>query len=146
MNTGRSALAVALIALGFSVCLRVSAAHADVRDLGTVCITLSYDNVGFPPLTHRFGALAYGSRQQYVVLIGEQGAPLQQGSAQVTTDTVIVTFSSSNASGDTFQTSTTQMLLSAATLRGPVITTTVQLLPSLGGSKLAGTATAFACN
>ena len=138
---------VGLIVLGISVGLPISNADGEVRDLGYVCITVSYDGLFRPPETHVFGALAYGAQQRYIVLTAAL-VPffLEHGSAALIGDTIMVTFSSSNEFGDFFTTSTTNILLSASTLTGRVATVTTQLLPSLLSSKLTGTANVFSCN
>jgi len=146
MHSVKPIFVFALALLGTNVCGITSIAQADVKDLGEACITLSYDNVGAPPLTHRFGVVAYGSHQQYAVLTGALGTSPATGAAILVGDTVTITYTTSNVSGSFLATSTTQIVLNASTLTGTVATVTTQLSPSPVSTKLLGTAIVVACN
>jgi len=147
MELIRSASVLPVVFVTMFLSLGAGISNAEVRDLGHVCIDVLYDNVGRPADIHIFGALAYGARQQYIVLTGAVGlASFEHGSAVLTGDTITITFSGSSTSGGFFTTSTTNIILSASTLTGPVTTVITQLSPSLGSTRLTGTASAFSCN
>jgi len=138
-----------VIGIGFlslSVCLTVSPSSADIRDLGDVCIIFSFSNSGFPPLAHRFGLLVYGANQQHMLLTAAIGASAAHGSAILSGDTVIATFTESHVSGDFAATSTTHLVLSASTLSGTFTTMTVQVAPSSVSTKVTGTAAVIPCS
>jgi len=138
-------LLLGLILLSIAVCLGVGPAHADVKDLGDVCILFSY-NVGFPPVTRLYRALAYGGGQQHILLTAT-GQP-QHGFAVLNGDQIIVTLNGTSVAPDssTIIVSTTQIVLSTATLRGPVTTITSSLLPGPESGRLTGTASVVPCD
>ena len=82
------------VLVGFSV----SPSHADIKDLGEVCVSFSFGNAGIPPATQIFGVLVYGASQQHILLTST-GTPAH-GSAVLAGAKVVVTLNSSTVSDD----------------------------------------------
>ena len=139
-------LVLGVIFLSISVCLPVSTSNADVKDLGDVCISLSFDFTGFPPVTHTYGLLVYGASQQHILLTAT-GEP-EHGFAILTGDKIIVTLNGTSVSDDSsiILFSTKQIILSASTLRGPFTAITTSPIPASQSIKRTGTAEVFRCN
>jgi len=118
MSKGRFVSIVGLVVLTVSVCLPLSTAHADVRDLGEICMLLFIDGRFGPPVPKNLAVLAYGDRRQHILLTNTD-AP-EHGSAVLRGDKVLVTLNTSSASADlsTAVSTTTHMILNASTLNG----------------------------
>src|SRR6185369_12734187 len=92
-------ISLALILVSIAACFGVGPAHADVRDLGEVCISFFYDHqLGIPPQIDRFGVLVFGESRQHILLTGVFNPA--HGSALVTADKILVTLHSSFVSAD----------------------------------------------
>ena len=145
MNKARLSFLLAALLVSTLPCLAVRASHADVKDLGDVCIDIAYDGLARPPVTLTFGILAYGASQQHILLTAALGPAAAHGAASLNGDTVIITFTNSDVSGDFSATSTTHITLNASTLRGRLTTMTTQVSPTPGSSKSTGNATIVPC-
>ena len=145
MNQHKSLVVTGVIISSIFGGVLIDQSSAAVTDLGDVCITFSY-NVGFPPMTHRYGLLAYGASQQHILLTST-GRP-ESGFAVLAGDTIIVTLEDTAVASDasTIGVSTSQIIFSAATLSGPLTTITRSLLPGSQTTKLTGTATVVPCS
>lgn len=140
-----SRLLAGLALLSISVCVAARPSSADVKDLGDICVTFTFDGVLAPPVTNRFGVLAYGASQQHLVLT-RTGHP-EHGSAVLAGDKILVTLNSSSVSADSSLAlaSTTHIILNASTLRGTftIMTTSPPVDPQTGNRT--GTAAAGPC-
>jgi hypothetical protein len=120
---------IGLVFLSISLGSAAGPSSADVTDLGDVCIGFSYDNVGLPPFIIKYGVLVYGTRRQHILLTAT-GAP-EHGFAILTGDQIVVTLNGTSVAPDasTIFVLTSQMVLNASTLRGPLTTIGTSLSP-----------------
>jgi len=143
---GTVKLLIKVTAFGILPFFAASNAHAEVKDLGDVCISFFYDlELGIPPQIDRFGVLAYGANQQHILLTGAFNPA--HGSALVTGNKVLVTLHSSFVSLDSFikGSATTHMVLSASTLSGTLTTIITRTSPTQVTETSTGQVTVIPC-
>jgi len=118
-------------------------AHADVKDLGDLCLTLD-DGGPRPPTGLRLGVLVYG--ENHIVLTGD-GIQPEHGTAVLNGNNIIVTLNSSYVSADSSISlfSVTHLIINSSTLQGTFTIMTFDPTTSGQGTVTKGTVRISSC-